>query len=115
MLEVLAEGGPESKRILSLLPQMGLAEAVPAIAALLDHPIHASSAGNALGLHPDPSALAALVEALGQDSSEARSAALLGLRQRGDDSACEAVQGLVEDPDPVVREAATHTLSQLGC
>jgi HEAT repeat protein len=73
------------------------------------------AAGIALGRSPDPAARDALVAALALGESSVVTAALDGLRVRGDRSVCPSLAPLATHGDAEVRYVWVRSGAELGC
>jgi HEAT repeat protein len=115
----LLEGNPaalQAPAILEALPRFGRAESVPMLERLLvrGEELVSRAAGRALGLHPAPEALAALLRGLRSPLPETVIAAADGLLVRRDRAAGEPLLGLMGHPDPVVRYHVLQAAGGLG-
>ncbi|WP_437905833.1 HEAT repeat domain-containing protein [Sorangium sp. So ce327] len=110
-----AEATP-SVGLVSVLGRFARAESTPVLArALVAGGLASGAAGTALGEAPDPRARAALIEALGHTDVQVVTAALNGLRVRGDRSVCADVVAATRHPDGEVRWMAVSAGAALGC
>ena len=112
----VAPPGASVTALIRLLPAFGRAEDVPMLAELLrdGDELDRIVAAQALAEHPDPSALAALVETLSGPAGAAAAAAQ-ALPLREDTAACEPLREAQSHPDAWVRECATEAAGELGC
>jgi HEAT repeat protein len=107
----------DAPAIIEILPGFGRADSVSVLAQALEGGTTsvASSAGDALAHHPDPSARAALLRALRSSRAPTLVAAADGLYRRGDPSACVELKPLIAARDPVLRSSAVRATATLGC
>jgi HEAT repeat protein len=94
------------------LGDTGAAEAIPALAALLDGS-SAAAAATALSRIGAPAAAAPLVEYLGRPEAPARADAVEALAQLAARDAAPAIAALLTDDRPEVRAAAARALGKL--
>lgn len=99
------------------LPLFGRAESLPVLERLMREgaELIGMSAGQALGRHPHPDALQALLRGLKHDRAETKVAAADGLLTRGDKRACQALRELLSHTDYEVRYHAVNAAGKLGC
>lgn len=105
-------------RIIAALPRFARADSVPLLESILlrGAELASEAAGQALGLHPDPSAAAALSRALQSTSVITVNAAADGLLLRGGPlEACRGLLSLAAHPDSNVRYHAIRAAARLGC
>jgi HEAT repeat protein len=107
----------DAPSIIEALPHFGRADSIPVLEDSLNHGVASvsSSAGDALGRHPDPSARAALLRALASPRSETLIAAVDGLSRRADPSTCTELLPLLKTSDPVLRSSLIRATATLGC
>lgn len=116
-LLALAQAQPPSLQAMLALPRFARPESVPVLEHLLltaDDPTTAVAAG-ALADHPAPEALTALESALGSDRAQVVLSAVVGLTERGDRHACDALQGALGHADNEIRERAARARAALAC
>lgn len=115
----LVEGGQFDERVLGaiyILGQMGQEADVPLLAKTLtegDQRLAWNSA-QALGEHPSPLALDALLAALQHDDADVVGAAAVALGMRGNETTREELERLLERAGESVRYQAVYALRQLG-
>jgi len=99
------------------LPLFGRAESLPVLERLMREGagLSSMSAGQALGRHPQPRALQALLRGLKHDRDETKAAAAEGLLTRGDKAACQALRALLNHPSYEVRYHVVNAAGKLGC
>ncbi len=98
-----------------MLALVGSAKSVPVLAPLLRDPKTAEAARYALQPIPGPEAAAALREALGSLSGNAKAGLIGSIAHRRDTTARAVLAGIKENPSEaaVVRDAATRALEHL--
>jgi HEAT repeat protein len=96
------------------LTKVATKEAVPTLAALLGDEKLAHMARNALEPLPDPSADAALREALGKVQGRLLMGVIGSLGVRRDNQAVEAIAKRLADPDAAIARSAARALGQIG-
>ena len=96
------------------LTKVATKEAVPTLAALLGDEKLSHMARNALEPLPDPSADAALREALGKVKGRLLMGVIGSLGVRRDNQAVEAIAKLLADPDAGIARSAARALGQIG-
>ena len=102
--------------LVHVLGRFGRAESTPLLTDVLTAGGAASgSAGVALGGATDSKARAVLVQSLGHANPRVVTAALDGLRVRGDRSVCADVLPLIRHADGEVRYVCVRTGAALGC
>lgn len=106
---------PSSQRrcAAAMLGQVGGAEALRTLEALIADPVAGLDAMAALAACPDPAATRALAAALANDDAATRVALLKALGERGDPWAARAVARQLEHGDAAVQEAAVRALGGL--
>lgn len=103
--------------VVNAMPLFGRPESVPVLEKLMREgaELISMSAGQALGRHPQPESLAALLRGLEDNRDETKVAALDGLMTRGDKSVCPAVQHMLDHSSYEVRYHAVNAAAHLGC
>jgi len=96
------------------LTRVGTAASVPVLAPLLADEKYSHMARYAMEMIPDPSADAALRDALGKVKGVLRAGVIGSLGVRKDAKAVEALAKILKDPDPVTAEAAARALGKIG-
>jgi HEAT repeat protein len=96
------------------LTKVATKEAVPTLAALLGDEKLAHMARNALEPLPDPSADAALREALGKVQGRLLMGVIGSLGVRRDNQAVDAIAKRLADPDAAIARSAARALGQIG-
>lgn len=116
LIEVLQSGAPLPGKEYACrqLAQIGTAQCVPALAAMLSDPDLLDRAIFALQAMPDPAAADALREALKAATGVARIGIVNALGERRDKEAVPALEGLASDPDPVLQGAVKSALRKIG-
>jgi HEAT repeat protein len=96
-----------------LLGQIGSSKDLPAVLAVLNHPVAAvrASACGALGRLGDPSVAEALTRMLGDDAAEVRIRAAAALAAVGDRSAAAALVHVAQTAEPEVALSAAEAVS----
>jgi HEAT repeat protein len=97
-----------------VLGSIGSATAVPALAALLDHPQLGDPARRALEAVPDPEAVRALRDQLPRLTGLARVGVIQSLGQRRDTAATRSLAALLAGPDPAAADAAAWALGEIA-
>lgn len=99
------------------IPLFGRAESLPVLERLMREgaELISMSAGQALGRHPHPDALQALLRGLKHDRDETKVAAADGLLTRGDKAACQALRDLLSHTGYEVRYHVVNAAGKLGC
>ena len=116
LLAVLKSDAPQKDKADACreLTKVATKEAVPTLAALLGDEKLAHMARNALEPLPDPSADAALREALGKVQGRLLMGVIGSLGVRRDNQAVEAIAKLLADPDAAIARSAARALGQIG-
>lgn len=116
LIEVLQSGAPLPAKEYACrqLAQIGTAQCVPALAAMLADADLSDRALFALQAVPDPAASAALREALNSATGIARTGIVNALGERRDKDAVPALSALAGDPDPAMQGAVTSALRKIG-
>jgi HEAT repeat protein len=96
------------------LTRIGSGSSVPVLAPLLADEKYSHMARYALEMIPDPSADAALREALGKVKGKLLAGVIGSIGVRKDAKAVDALAKLLKDPDPVTAEAAARALGKIG-
>jgi len=96
------------------LTRIGTGASVPTLAPLLGDEKYSHMARYALEMIPDPSADAALREALGKVKGKLLAGVIGSVGVRKDAKAVDALAKLLKDPDAVVAEAAARALGKIG-
>jgi len=115
-IEVLQSQSPvfEKARACQQLGEFGTAEAVPALAALLNHDILAAYARAGLERIPGPEPVAALREALGQTQGKCRIGVINSLAALRDEKAVPELIALTRNSDPEIVKAALLALGRIS-
>lgn len=100
--------------ICSQLAIIGSKDAVPALAALLDEPVLATAARNALERIPGAAPSAALRKALPKSQGNARLGIIQPLAVRRVASSVGLLAALLQNPDPQLAGAAAAALGEIG-
>jgi HEAT repeat protein len=116
LVRVLASDAPVQDKALACrqLGELGTGEAVPALAALLDHEILAAYARTALERIPDPGAPAALRSALETTEGDLLIGVITSLGSLRDEDAVEALTRLSRDEDAPISGAALRALGRIA-
>lgn len=96
------------------LARVGTGKSVPTLARLLADESLSQMARHALEQIPDPSANAALRDALGKVKGRLLMGVIHSLGVRKDTEAVQALSGFLTDPDPAVADAAARALGSIG-
>ncbi len=116
LIQVLQSDAPKAEKaiVCKKLAIYGRKEAVPVLAPLLADPELASWARIALEANPDPSALAALREAMGKLNGRLAIGVINSLGVRRDALAISALAARMKDADVTVASAAAEALGRVG-
>jgi HEAT repeat protein len=104
----------EKARACQQLGEFGTAEAVPALACLLNHDILSAYARAGLERIPGPEASAALRDAIGQTRGKFLVGVINSLAALRDEKAVTALVALTRDSDPAVVRAALPALGRIS-
>ncbi len=118
LVELVKEGAEHNATYaaVALLGQLGRAEDVPLLAALLEANRGSLSweAAKALGAHQAPEAEAALLKLVTHSADDVASGAVLGLGLKKTAAARAAIEGALDHPYDGVRYRAVLTLEEMG-
>lgn len=116
LLQVLQSDAPAQEKAITCkkLAIYGQKEAVPAVAALLPNPELSSWARIALEAIPDPSADAALRDALGKVQGRLLVGVINSIGVRRDAKAVAELARFLKNPEPAVASAAAESLGKIG-
>ena len=120
LIEALRDGEVRDyARVFRILALAGRPESVPVMEEFLvsteSLDSTKSSAGQYVGLHPSPEALAVLLRALNTTNTKTFFGATLGLMERKDKAACEPLRKELTRKDDSQRYYAIQAAGDLGC